>query len=61
MLNIGIDFHDTISYNSQFFKSLMRTWDGVVFVVTGTPQSQKCKTIEQLNKLLFLILMSSRM
>jgi len=51
MLNIGIDFHDTISYNPGFFKSMMRSWDGAVFVVTGTPQSQKIKTIEQLHEL----------
>jgi hypothetical protein len=51
MLNIGIDFHDTISYNPGFFKSMMRSWDGAVFIVTGTPQSQKIKTIEQLNEL----------
>lgn len=48
MLNIGIDFHDTISYNPTFFKELMSNWPGEVYIITGTPISKKEETIEQL-------------
>ncbi len=49
MINIGIDFHDTISYNPEFFKKLMQSWGGNVYIVTGTPLSKKEETIKQLN------------
>jgi len=49
MLNIGIDFHDTISYNPEFFKVLMSNWNGKIFIITGTPLSNKKETIQQLN------------
>ena len=48
MLNIGIDFHDTISYNPEFFKALITDWKGKVFIVTGTPISNREETIKQL-------------
>lgn len=48
MMNIGIDFHDTISYNPEFFKQLMNSWFGDVYIVTGTPASKKEETIKQL-------------
>ena len=47
-MNIGIDFHDTISYNPKFFKNLIHNWLGRVYIVTGTPQSKKNETIKQL-------------
>jgi hypothetical protein len=47
-MNIGIDFHDTISYNPKFFKELMSNWGGSVYIVTGTPKSKKEETINQL-------------
>ena len=46
MLNIGIDFHDTISYNPEFFKVLMSNWNGKIFIITGTPLSNKKETIQ---------------
>lgn len=49
MISIGIDFHDTISYNPEFFKKLMQSWPGDVYIVTGTPLSKKEETIKQLN------------
>ena len=39
-MNIGLDFHDTISYDPEFFIQLIRTWPGDVFIVTGTPPSK---------------------
>ena len=39
-MNIGIDFHDTLSYSPEFFKRLMTNWRGKVFIVTGTPLSR---------------------
>ena len=39
-VNIGLDFHDTISYDPEFFIQLIRTWPGDVFIVTGTPPSK---------------------
>ena len=50
-MNIGIDFHDTISYNPKFFRELMGSWVGSVYIVTGTPMSKKEETIEQLEEI----------
>lgn len=52
-MNLGIDFHDTLSYDPDFFRILMSTWiknkTGKVFIITGTPESKRQETIEQLN------------
>jgi len=39
-MNLGLDFHDTISYEPEFFVKLIKTWPGDVFIVTGTPPSK---------------------
>ena len=44
-MNIGLDFHDTISYDPEFFVTLIKIWPGKVFIVTGTPPS-KLREIE---------------
>ena len=40
-MNIGIDFHDTLSYAPAFFISMMRNWEHDIYVISGTPASQK--------------------
>ena len=40
-MNLGIDFHDTLSYAPEFFKRLIRGWKGKVYIVTGTPPSKR--------------------
>ena len=40
-MNIGIDFHDTLSYAPEFFKRLITGWQGKVYIVTGTPPSKR--------------------
>ena len=40
-MNLGIDFHDTLSYAPEFFKRLIRGWRGKVYIVTGTPPSKR--------------------
>jgi len=49
-VNIGIDFHDTISYAPEFFKKLIRDWRGNVYIVTGTPPSKSNELIRDLEK-----------
>ena len=39
-MNIGIDFHDTLSHAPNFFKNVLANWHGKVFIVTGTPLSK---------------------
>tara|TARA_R110000824_G_scaffold27426_10_gene93245 strand:- start:34674 stop:35147 length:474 start_codon:yes stop_codon:yes gene_type:complete len=39
-MNIGLDFHDTISYEPEYFCELIKSWPGEVFIVTGTPPSK---------------------
>jgi len=39
-MNIGLDFHDTISYHPEFFTILINSWPGKVYIVTGTPPSK---------------------
>ena len=48
MINIGIDFHDKISYDVNFFKHLILTWVGKIYIITGTPISKKQETIQEL-------------
>jgi acid phosphatase class B len=40
-MNLGIDFHDTLSYAPEFFKRLITGWQGKVYIVTGTPPSKR--------------------
>jgi len=43
-LNIGLDFHDTVSYAPDFFYNLIKGWKhGKVYIVTGTPESQRAE------------------
>ena len=50
-MNLGIDFHDTITVNPSFFKDMMAHWHGEVYIVTGTPESNRKETINQLEEL----------
>ena len=40
-MNIGVDYHDTLSYNPKFFRNLFEAWKqfGEIYIVTGTPAS----------------------
>jgi hypothetical protein len=40
-MNIGIDFHDTLSYKPEFFKGLFKVWPGNIYIISGTPKSQR--------------------
>ena len=53
MINIGVDFHDTITYSPEFFLELFLTWPGKKYIVTGTPDSRRDETISQLKKIGF--------
>ena len=50
-MNIGIDFHDTISASPEFYKKLISKWEGKVYIVTGTPKSKRYETIKQIHHL----------
>jgi len=50
-MNIGIDFHDTISVNPTFFQKMMGKWQGKVYIVTGTPESKREETVKQLEEI----------
>jgi len=50
-VNIGIDFHDTFSYEPDFFVGLLRSWPGDVYIITGTPPSKLHEIKEALTKL----------
>lgn len=53
-INIGIDFHDTLSYNPKFFRNLLLNYKGKRYIITGTPLSKKKSIIEDLDKLKFI-------
>lgn len=40
--NIGVDYHDTLSYDPKFFQNLFQLWKAVgeIYIVTGTPASK---------------------
>lgn len=46
MQNIGVDFHDTLSYSPDFFTTLFENWPGKCYIVTGTPERERQKTIK---------------
>ena len=48
-MNIGIDFHDALSANPQFYKKLISKWDDKIHIITGTPESKRKETIQQLS------------
>jgi len=50
-MNIGIDFHDTLSYAPAFFISMMKNWEHDIYVISGTPASQKDDIKRQLDEL----------
>lgn len=51
--NIGIDFHDTLTYNPDFFKILFSNWNSKIIIITGTPFSEKNILEQQINNLGF--------
>ena len=50
-MNIGIDFHDTLLANPEFYKKLISKWGGKVYIITGTPQSKRYETLQQIFEL----------
>ena len=48
-MNIGIDFHDTLSVNPEFYKKLISKWDNKIYIITGTPESKRQETTQQLS------------
>tara|TARA_B100001250_G_C19132321_1_gene500154 strand:- start:9 stop:479 length:471 start_codon:yes stop_codon:yes gene_type:complete len=53
-MNLGLDFHDTISYAPDFFRELIKGWSGKVYIVTGTPPSKRDEVFNDLEKLGFI-------
>jgi hypothetical protein len=49
-INLGVDFHDTLSYSPEFFKQLFSVWPGECYIVTGTPEKEREKTIASLKQ-----------
>ena len=54
-LNIGIDYHDTLSYDPKFFQALFASWKntGNIYIVTGTPASKTEEIKDELEVLGF--------
>lgn len=53
--NIGVDYHDTISYSPKFFQTLFKAWKefGEIYIVTGTPASKLEEVKDELEVLGF--------
>jgi len=47
-LNIGVDYHDTLSFAPAFFKAFFSGWHGKRYIVTGTPASAREGTIAEI-------------
>ena len=47
-MNIGIDFHDAISANPEFYKKLISKWEGNLYIITGPHQSKRYETLQQI-------------
>ena len=51
-MNIGLDFHDTISYAPDYFCALIKNWtQGKVYIITGTPLSRRQEIVDGLSDL----------
>ena len=48
-MNIGIDFHDALTVHPEFYKKLISKWDCKIYIITGTPESKREETIQQLS------------
>ena len=48
---LGLDFHDTITYNPEFFKNLINNWNDKVYILSGTPNSQRSHIESKLQEL----------
>lgn len=40
-MNLGIDFHDTLTFHPTFFSEMIKKWGGNVYIVSGTPESDR--------------------
>ena len=52
-MNIGIDYHDTITYVPLFFLQFLEIWKDKKIIITGMPKSKKELVIQGLLKLGF--------
>jgi len=50
-MNIGIDYHDTLTYNPQFFMNILKSWEGKIYIISGTPESNRKEIEEGLDKI----------
>lgn len=44
---VGVDFHDCVTYDPDFFRAIFRSFRNV-YVVTGTPESKKDEVVDKL-------------
>jgi hypothetical protein len=47
-VNIGVDFHDTLTAHPEFFNGILTRWPGVRYIVSGTPASERSRIKEAL-------------
>jgi hypothetical protein len=54
-MNIGVDFHDTITYSPDFFRNLFSMWakKGKIYIITGAPEKNCEEIISTLENLGF--------
>jgi hypothetical protein len=50
-INIAFDLDGTIDKNPEFYKELMKIWEGKRYIITGRPQTESILTLIQLLEL----------
>ena len=50
---IAVDFHDCITFDAAFFERLFSFWPGRRYILSGTPESERLKTLNELTRLGF--------
>jgi hypothetical protein len=48
---IAVDYHDCLTFDPVFFKTLFNTWPGETFILSGTPERDRPKVVDALRQL----------
>lgn len=51
---LAVDYHDCLTFDPPFFRSLFDVWPGKAYILSGTPERQRKLVCDQLRKLGFL-------
>jgi len=51
--SIAVDYHDCLSFDPEFFRTLFQTWPGKAYILSGMPERQRAEVCKQLSEMGF--------